>query len=237
MTDWGEYFFLSSNMAVVKDCFVLSVLLPICISKPVNISRTLTTDDAHEKKLKETLLEDHIKGLKLERDGHVNKDYHHEAFLGKLVEEGTLLFDNMEGYRRLIDLFHKVDKDEDHKVSKVELTAWIHEKIKEHILEAQANNHKMFKVVDRDGDGYVTWDEFKQKMKEDNSTKKKRVETELGWCRRNYAFPNSRLLIVCVNEWIDFFWMHTQLTGRTIAHYRNYLCKFRHVRPRLICTR
>ena len=206
MTDWGEYCFLSSNMAVVKDCVVLFiVLLPICISKPVNISTTLTTDDTHEKKLKKTLLEDHIKGLKLERDGHVNKDYHHEAFLGKLVEEGTLLFDNMEGYRRLIDLFHKVDKDEDHKVSKGELTAWIHEKIKEHILEAQANNHKMFKVVDRDGDGYVTWDEFKQRMKEDNSTKKKRVETELGRCCKNYAFRNSRLLIVCI---IDMIFLH-----------------------------
>ena len=180
-------------MAVVKDCLVLVlVFLPICISKPLNISRTLTTDHGHEKILKKTLLEDHIKGLKLERDGHVNKDYHHEAFLGQLVDEGKLLFDNMEGYRRLIGLFHKVDKDEDHKVSKEELTAWIHEKIKEHILEAKANNHKMFKVVDRDGDGYVTWNEFKQRMKEDNSTKKKRVEAELGRSLRksDHAMPN-----------------------------------------------
>lgn len=96
-----------------------------------------------------------------------------------MVEDGTLLFDNMDGYRRLIELFHKVDKDGDHKVNKAELTVWIHDKIKEHIQEARENNHKMFLVVDRDGDGYVTWNEFQQKLKEDNATKKK-PDPELG---------------------------------------------------------
>lgn len=168
-------------MAVLNGCLCifLLVLLPICCSKPLNTSRILPQDNTNETKHKKSLLKDHIKGLKLERDGHVNKDYHHEAFLGKMVEDGTLLFDNMDGYRRLIDLFHKVDKDEDHKVSKAELTVWIHEKIKEHIQEARDNNHQMFKEVDRNGDGYVSWDEFRQKLKEDNATKKK-VETEIG---------------------------------------------------------
>lgn len=138
-------------------------------------------DNKNETKPKKTLnlIEDHVKGLKLERDGHINKDYHHEAFLGKMVEEGTLLFDNMEGYRRLIDLFHKVDKDGDHLVSKAELTVWIHEKIKEHIDEAKAKNHELFKEVDRDSDGYVTWKEFQQKLKEDNTTNNN-AEPELG---------------------------------------------------------
>lgn len=161
------------NMAVVKDFFVfLLVLLPMSRGKPVNVNRTIPTDNKNEMKPKKTfnLIEDHVKGLKLERDGHVNKDYHHEAFLGKMVEEGTLLFDNMEGYRRLIDLFHKVDKDGDHLVSKAELTVWIHEKIKEHIDEAKAKNHELFKEVDRDSDGYVTWKEFQKKLKEDNTT-------------------------------------------------------------------
>lgn len=167
-------------MAVLKDRFVLLlVMLPMCIAKPLNTSRTLSTDDVKDPKPKKPLLEDHIKGLRLERDGHVNKDYHHEAFLGKMVEDGTLLFDNMDGYRRLIELFHKVDKDGDHKVNKAELTVWIHDKIKEHIQEARENNHKMFLVVDRDGDGYVTWNEFQQKLKEDNATKKK-PDPELG---------------------------------------------------------
>lgn len=159
----------------MNDCFVffLMLLLPMCVSKPVNISKTIYTDEKNTTKLKKPLklLEDHIKGVKLERDGHVNKDYHHEAFLGKMVAEGALLFDNMEGYRRLIELFHKVDKDDDHKVSKAELTVWIHEKIKEHIDEARSKNHDLFKEVDLDRDGFVSWKEFQQKLKEDNTTK------------------------------------------------------------------
>lgn len=191
-------------MAVVNDRLVLVlVLLPMCISKPVNVSRTIPLDNKNETKPKKTLtlMEDHVKGLKLERDGHVNRDYHHEAFLGKMVEEGTLLFDKMEGYRRLIDLFHKVDKDGDHQVSKAELTVWIHEKIKEHIDEAKAKNHELFKEVDRDSDGYVTWKEFQQKLRDDNTTINK-AEPELG---RSII---SKIYIICafdsescINTW------------------------------------
>ena len=187
-------------MAVMTDCLIfLLVFLPVCYSKPFNASRTLSPDNETEIKHKKApnLLEDHIKGLKLERDGHVNKDYHHEAFLGKMVEDGTLIFDNMDGYRRLIDLFHKVDKDDDHKVSKAELTVWIHEKIKEHIQEARDNNHQMFKVVDRDGDGFVSWDELRQKIKEDNETKQ-RDATELGGLRlKFYLCFALKLLCTC----------------------------------------
>jgi len=169
-------------MAVVKGLVVCILgLLSVCHCKPVNTSRTLSPETATESiKKKKQLLEDHIKGLKLERDGHVNKDYHHEAFLGKMVEDGTLLFDNMDGYRRLIELFHQVDKDGDHLVSRAEITVWIHEKIKEHIKEARENNKRMFKEVDRDGDGFVTWAEFRQKLKEDNETNKLEVDRDLG---------------------------------------------------------
>ena len=73
----------------------------------------------------------------------------------------------------------KVDKDGDHLVSKAELTVWIHEKIKEHIDEAKAKNHELFKEVDRDSDGYVTWKEFQKKLKEDNTTNNN-AELELG---------------------------------------------------------
>lgn len=124
-------------------------------------------------------LEDHLKAVKLERDGHVNKDYHHEVFLGKMVENGTLLFDNMDGYRRLIDLFHQVDKDGDHLISRPEMIAWIHGKIKEHVQEARENNRRKFKEADTNGDGFVAWNEFQEKLKETNATRKVEVEKEL----------------------------------------------------------
>ena len=182
---------MSSKMAAVTRCLYIFifflVLLASSSSKPLNISRTLSVGKENDTKRKKPLLEDHIKGLKLERDGHVNKEYHHEAFLGKMVEDGVLLFDNVDGSRRLIEIFHKVDKNEDHKVSKEEMKDWIHERIKEHIQEAKDNNHRMFKIVDRNGDGVVTWDEFRLKFKEDNETKKK-DSTELG----KFAFNSLR---------------------------------------------
>ena len=177
----GREAFCRPKMAVMKGLVVcILVLLPACCSKPFNTSRTISPDRTNEIKKKKQFLEDHIKGLKLERDGHVNKDYHHEAFLGKMVEDGTLLFDNMDGYRRLIDLFHQVDKDGDHLVSRAEMKVWIHDKIKEHIQEARENNKRKFKEADRDGDGFVSWNEFQEKLKEENETRKVETEKELG---------------------------------------------------------
>ena len=35
-----------------------------------------------EIKRKDLLPPDHVRGAHLEQDGHINKEYHHEAFLG-----------------------------------------------------------------------------------------------------------------------------------------------------------
>lgn len=167
-------------MAVMKGFLVfILIFLPACFSKPFNTSRTLDPEKTNEIKKEKLFLEDHLKGVKLERDGHVNKDYHHEAFLGKMVENGTLLFDNMDGYRRLIDLFHQVDKDGDHLISRPEMIEWIHGKIKEHVQEARENNRRKFKEADKNGDSVVTWNEFQEKLKELNATRKIEVEKEL----------------------------------------------------------
>lgn len=169
------------KMAVMKGFLVfILIFLPACFSKPFNTSRTLDPEKANEINKEKLFLEDHLKGVKLERDGHVNKDYHHEAFLGKMVENGTLLFDNMDGYRRLIDLFHQVDKDGDHLISRPEMIEWIHGKIKEHVQEARENNRRKFKEADKNGDSVVTWNEFQEKLKELNATRKIEVEKELG---------------------------------------------------------
>lgn len=167
---WSEFYgrldrgLLFFKMVVLNDCFVFffMFLLLMCVSKLVNISKMIYIDEKNMMKLKKflKLFEDYIKGVKFEWDGYVNKDYYYEVFFGKMVVEGVLLFDNMEGYWWFIEFFYKVDKDDDYKVSKVELMVWIYEKIKEYIDEVRSKNYDLFKEVDLDCDGFVLWKEF-----------------------------------------------------------------------------
>ncbi|EDO41829.1 predicted protein [Nematostella vectensis] len=115
-------------------------------------------------KSSELLPADHVEGSKLERDGDINKDFHHEAFLGKLIKDGTLTFENKMGYKKLIEIFHQVDYDKDHLVSKDELSYWIHERILEHVEEARLRNEGLFKSADLNKDGSITWLEYRTKL-------------------------------------------------------------------------
>lgn len=119
-----------------------------------NISR----DDI---KHKDMLPPDHVAGAHMEHDGDLNKDFHHEAFLGTLVKEGKLQFDNMDGYRKLIGIFHRVDSNKDHLLDKQELQTWIHDRILEHYDAAKMDSDKVFEKVDIDKDGLIRWYEYK----------------------------------------------------------------------------
>lgn len=135
------------------------LLLIDCVScfpraRVANISR-------EDIKHKEMLPPDHIAGGHMEHDGDLNKDFHHEAFLGTLVKEGKLQFDNMEGYRKLIGIFHKVDSNQDHLLNKEELQNWIHDRILEHYYKAKADSDEVFKKVDIDKDDMIKWYEYK----------------------------------------------------------------------------
>ena len=130
-------------------------------SKPVKKGKS---DDLSRVKNKAFLPPDHIKGLKLERDGHVNQEFHHEAFLGDMISKGHLMFENMDGYKKLIGIFHKVDKDGDHLVDQPEMAAWIHAKITEHMDESRKQNKKLFHDSDLGQDGRVHWKEYLMKL-------------------------------------------------------------------------
>lgn len=143
---------------------LITIILSICECKPVTKSRVLVADIKSLIKNKELLPPDHLEGAKLERDGDINKDYHHEAFLGKLIKDGELVFENMMGYKKLIEIFHKVDYDKDHLIDKEELTRWIHERILEHVESARQKNEGLFKSIDRDGDGFIAWKEYRYKL-------------------------------------------------------------------------
>ncbi|KAK3105428.1 hypothetical protein FSP39_025085 [Pinctada imbricata] len=117
---------------------------------PLDESKALSVD-----KLKPP---DHLDGLKLEQDGHLNKDFHKEAFLGNHEE----IDDDPEeiAETKLKDIFYKVDTDADGELSVDELESWIMDKINSHLDEALEENDHIFKHLDPDGDGAVDWKEY-----------------------------------------------------------------------------
>ncbi|XP_057685868.1 45 kDa calcium-binding protein [Corythoichthys intestinalis] len=106
----------------------------------------------------------HLNGVKMEMDGHLNKDFHQEVFLGKDMEEFEEDSEPRRNRKKLIDIFSKVDFNKDHSVSAKEMQRWIMEKTEEHFQEAMRENKNSFHAVDPDGDGHVTWDEYKIKF-------------------------------------------------------------------------
>lgn len=85
-------------------------------------------------------------------------DYDHEAFLGK---EQAAEFDELspdESRRRLAVIAGKIDADGDGKVSEDELERWIIFTQQRYIRE---DSNKQFSVHDKDGDGRIGWEEYK----------------------------------------------------------------------------
>nr|KAF6507876.1 stromal cell derived factor 4 [Rousettus aegyptiacus] len=112
----------------------------------------------------EILPPDHLNGVKLEMDGHLNKDFHQEVFLGKDAGDFEDDAEPRKSRRKLMLIFSRVDVDTDRKVSAKELQRWIMAKTAEHFQEAVQESRAHFRAVDPDGDGRVSWDEYKVKF-------------------------------------------------------------------------
>ena len=62
-------------------CFLTIILTASSLSLPVDLKNAPKKDI----KNKELLPPDHVAGGHMEHDGHINKDFHHEAFLGTVT--------------------------------------------------------------------------------------------------------------------------------------------------------
>ncbi|KAK3547522.1 hypothetical protein QTP86_021500 [Hemibagrus guttatus] len=144
--------------------FALFVILIVDVqTRPANIS-IHRNKHVNGKEENEILPPDHLNGVKMEMDGHLNKDFHQEVFLGKEMEEFDEDSEPRKNRKKLIEIFSKVDFNKDRSVSAKELQRWIMQKTEEHFQEAVKENKLNFHAVDPDGDGHVTWDEYRVKF-------------------------------------------------------------------------
>ncbi|XP_077583486.1 45 kDa calcium-binding protein [Stigmatopora nigra] len=132
-------------------------------ARPAN-APTPKDKPASNKEENEILPPGHLNGVKMELDGHLNKEFHQEVFLGKDMEEFEEDSEPRRNRKKLIDIFSKVDFNKDQSVSAKEMQRWIMEKTEEHFQEAMRENKNSFHAVDPDGDGHVTWDEYRIKF-------------------------------------------------------------------------
>ncbi|XP_068162443.1 calumenin-A isoform X2 [Antennarius striatus] len=94
----------------------------------------------------------------LEHDDQQNFDYDHEAFLGREEARSFEQLRPEESKRRLSIIVDKIDADKDGFVSEAELRDWIKRAQMQHVYDSVEGQWKDF---DLDGDGRVTWDEYK----------------------------------------------------------------------------
>lgn len=74
-------------------------------ARPANMSAL--KDKTPNKDENEILPPDHLNAVKMELDGHLNKDFHQEVFLGKDLEEFDEDSEPRRNRKKLIEIFAK----------------------------------------------------------------------------------------------------------------------------------
>lgn len=101
---------------------------------------------------------DHLDGIKMEQDGHLNKKFHKEVFLGDLEDFEDISYEERKS--KLDEVFNKADTNRDEYLELSELEAWIMKKLEEHFYEAADENGRIFAKLDKNKDGFLDWDEY-----------------------------------------------------------------------------
>lgn len=85
--------------------FLGLVLLMDASARPANHS--FTRERAANREENEIIPPDHLNGVKLEMDGHLNKDFHQEVFLGKDMDGFDEDSEPQRSRRKLMVIFSK----------------------------------------------------------------------------------------------------------------------------------
>ncbi|KAH9495901.1 45 kDa calcium-binding protein [Bulinus truncatus] len=102
---------------------------------------------------------DHLDIVRMEQDGHINKEYHKEMFLGGLHDEFRAETVDQASVK-LQEIVARADLNQDGFLSAEELEKWILNKMLEHFDTAKKENDMIFEHLDPDGDGFIKWKEY-----------------------------------------------------------------------------
>lgn len=92
------------NFLTANVILLLLQNMDVC-ARPANMSAL--KDKSASKDENEILPPDHLNAVKLELDGHLNKDFHQEVFLGKDMEEFDEDSEPRRNRKKLIEIFAK----------------------------------------------------------------------------------------------------------------------------------
>ncbi|KAE8740577.1 hypothetical protein FOCC_FOCC013911 [Frankliniella occidentalis] len=172
-------------------------------------------------------LPDHLDGVRIERDGEINKNFRKEVILG----EGEFEQRKEEDPKELLeDIFVRADTNNDSFLVHSELSRWIEAKIKQHIAQAHAENYILFASVDiNPRNGLVSWEEYHQYFLRqkgysktyvenhdkrhsglDRKTKETIMRDKAAWSEASHLNPNH----LTVDEFLAF--RHPESSHATI---------------------
>lgn len=136
--------------------FMLIPCISLSLFSALNVDPKKPTSDVQLQKLTYDFIKppDHLKAVKMERDGHLNRDFRQEILLGNILKNGT------EDEKLLISVHKKADMNNDGYLNLDELETWMIQKVKEHFQTAVRDNYLIFTSLDKDHNGRVTWNEY-----------------------------------------------------------------------------
>ncbi|XP_031559709.1 calumenin-like [Actinia tenebrosa] len=125
-------------------------------------------------------------------DGKHDAKYDHDAFLGEDQANEMEKLSPTETKKRLRSLFVKMDVDGDKKLSRKELTDWIVDNMKKHVLKS---TKMRMKELDKNKDGKASWDEYVNEQYEmvsiDTPEDKKLIEEMKNRDQKRFKLADS----------------------------------------------
>ncbi|CAI5441762.1 unnamed protein product [Caenorhabditis angaria] len=128
-------------------------LLYILLFLPIGI---IAPPPVENRKVEKIEFGPHLEGVPIERDGDININFRQEIILN----ESETIKNPKDTEKAIRNMFNSTDTNLDGFLSTEELEEKIQKNLKEHLSKSMAEAVEKFKIIDENGNGKVTWEEF-----------------------------------------------------------------------------